>query len=153
MAALQYWCWGSSCSRESYYSMHFSYMPTTWLNKAEIQWFGYMLGVMLLRSLTSIAQWLPPTLMTKMMHSWLTVSLGCDWMSILLFSITKEWFHSHLPTPWGYTFITLLLEFSEELRPQNKDLFASLIFNSRSTFQMLLFYSILYDYLWSFLLN
>ena len=32
-------------------------------------------------------------------------SVGCDWVSTLLFSITNEWFHSHLSKLRGYTFI------------------------------------------------
>ena len=79
-----------------------------------------------MRSLTSIAQWLPPSLTT-----WSTVLYLWDvaWVSALLIFITMNeqiandftlTFQNHK----GCIFIALLLEFSKQVGPQNKDLFA-----------------------------
>ena len=75
------------------------------------------------------------------MHSWLTVFVGGVWLNEYIAIQHYKWMISLSPSETMRLHLHDLLEFSEELRPQNKDLFASLIFKSRSTFWMLLFYS------------
>ena len=67
-------------------------------------------------------------LMTKTMHSWLTVFVGGVWLNEYIAIQHYKWMISLSPSETMRLHLHDLLEFSEELRPQNKDLFASLIF-------------------------